>query len=255
VELGRAARTQLQRQAEAEGREAVARTEAEALDAHRQQLQAELAVLGAQRDEREREEEAARRERAELQEQLDRARQARAEAERAHKKALIAHYRERKGEEDEMEAQRMLAEAAAAEQERLRQAEHNLERVQFRAEQLALSQQSRAAQREQERLRVEETHARLARVRDKALAAMAVTNDPLRAISSTAASAAPSQPKHELFRVPGYSEQTLMKDMRYKLGIALTNANLRHTEYGRQILNSMGAASRPDAVESSIRFG
>eukprot|EP00966_Prymnesium_polylepis_P292655 6758731-Prymnesium_polylepis.1 len=78
--------------------------------------QAELAVLGAQRDEREREEEAARRERAELQEQLDRARQARAEAERAHKKALIAHYRERKGEEDEMEAQRMLAEAAAAEQ-------------------------------------------------------------------------------------------------------------------------------------------
>ena len=48
-----------------------------------------------------------------------------------------------------------------------------------------------------------------------------------------------------------------MKDMRYKLGIALSNAGLRDTEYGRQMLTSakFGAAARPDAIESGIKFG
>eukprot|EP00966_Prymnesium_polylepis_P070141 1630625-Prymnesium_polylepis.1 len=80
------------------------------------------------------------------------------------------------------------------------------------------------------------------------------------------------------------------KDMRYKLGLALSNAGvraparpasrcllalppvqtraespvrsliwqLRHTEYGRQMLTSanFGApAARPDAIESTIKFG
>ena len=48
-----------------------------------------------------------------------------------------------------------------------------------------------------------------------------------------------------------------MKDMRYKLGLALSNAGLRQTDYGRQILTSarLGAPTRPDAIESSIKLG
>ena len=41
-------------------------------------------------------------------------------------------------------------------------------------------------------------------------------------------SAAESQPRVELFRVQGYSEKTLMKDMRYKLGLALATVVHAH---------------------------
>lgn len=109
----------------------------------------------------------------------------------------------------------------------------------------------------QARIEEEEAQARLQRVREKVVAAMGITADSERATGATAASLATCQPKVELFPVHGYSEQTLMKDIRYKLGIALSNAGLRHTEYGRTILTSdkFGIALRPDAIESAIKLG
>ncbi|KAL1525268.1 hypothetical protein AB1Y20_020133 [Prymnesium parvum] len=257
AELGRQARQLLQEQAAAEGREAVHRGQAELLEAHRQQLQAELELLARARAERDAVEEEERREAAAVQKKLEEARQARAEADRAHKKALIEQYRHEKSKVDELEAAKALAAALAEEQERLKQAEYNLQRVQFRAEQLHQRKVLREAQREQDRLEEEEAKARLQRVRERTVAALGVTADPERATGATAASMAVNQPKVELFRVQGYSEEVLMKDMRYKLGIALSNAGLRQTEYGRMMLTSdrLGGALRPDAIESTIKLG
>ena len=254
---GRSARVLLQEQAATEGREQVQRGEAEALEAHRQALQAELMVLEQAKAAREAEEAVERKERETLQEAVAEARLRRADAERAHKRALIEQYRAEKAEISEIEAARALATAAEAEQERLQQAERNLDRVQFRAEQLQHRQQLAAVQREAERVAAEETAKRLQRVRDNVVASMNIASDPARVAQATAASAALTQPRVELFRVNGYSEQTLMRDMRYKLSIALSNAGLTQTNYGRQVLTSaaLGAPSRPDAIESSIKLG
>ena len=58
----------------------------------------------------------------------------------------------------------------------------------------------------------------------------------------------------QLFPVYGYADETLMKDMRFKLGHALRNAGLNGTEYARDILTDKcwGGPSRPDAAISNI---
>ena len=84
-----------------------------------------------------------------------------------------------------------------------------------------------------------------------------VSADPERAVGPTAASSATVQAREELFPVYGYADETLMKDMRFKLGHALRNAGLNGTEYARDLLasNRWGGPSRPDAVTTNFSLG
>ena len=69
--------------------------------------------------------------------------------------------------------------------------------------------------------------------------------------------AAVAHARDELFTVYGYADDTLMKDMRFKLGHALRNAGLNGTEYARELLKAdrWGGPSRPDAVVTTFAFG
>ena len=89
---------------------------------------------------------------------------------------------------------------------------------------------------------VAEGYARLQRVTELALAQLNVQRDPARAVGPTAASTAPQQAREELFPVHGYADETLMKDMRFKIGHALRNAGLNGTEYARQVCGRSGRA-------------
>ena len=255
--LARSARQLLQEQAAAEGKLLLREREAALLRAHREELRVELELLEAARGEREEEERAQAAERAAMEASLAEAKRRKDQAAHAHKKALVERYRGEKHAAAEEEAARAEAELACAEAARLAQAERNLERVLYRAEQLRARQLARAEVEEQARRLGEEAERRLMRVRDAALERMNVTADPQRAVAPTAASGATAQPRVELFRATGYAEATLMKDMRYKLSLALSNAGLRGTEYGRNVLTSarLGAPLRPDAIETQIKLG
>ena len=63
--------------------------------------------------------------------------------------------------------------------------------------------------------------------------------------------------REELFPVYGYADDTLMKDMRFKLGHALRNAGLNGTDYARDLLKSerWGGPNRPDAVVTNFSLG
>ena len=99
------------------------------------------------------------------------------------------------------------------------------------------------------------------RVREQVLATLNVQNDPYK---PTAASAAEhlvqslGEKREKLFPLHGYADETLMKDVRFKLGHALRNAGLNGTQYARELLSDhkrWGGPSRPDAVVSNFQFG
>ena len=185
---------------------------------------------------------------------LAEAQRAKAEAEREHKRALIEAYRREKEDETRKFAQSQLELAAAAQSEKLAQAEYNLKRVQYRMELEEERRKERVAAAEHERLVAEEHMMRLQRFHEGVLAKLNVQSDPTKA---TAASAAQRLETAELFPVYGYADDTLMKDMRFKLGHALRNAGLNGTEYARQIMLSQrfGGPSRPDAVTTNFSLG
>ena len=116
-------------------------------------------------------------------------------------------------------------------------------------------QRLRAEQAEHERLMGEEQALRRQREREAFLATLNVTADEARLTGPTAASQAEAHAREELFPVHGYSDATLMKDMRFKLGHALRNAGLNGTDYARQLLtsNRWGGPTRPDTI-SNIPF-
>ena len=95
---------------------------------------------------------------------------------------------------------------------------------------------------------------RLERVTQAVVERMNLQADPYK---PTYASTATRLANDELFPVYGYADETLMKDMRFKLGHALRNAGLNGTEYARELLLSKrwGAPSRPDAVNTTFQLG
>ena len=237
------------------GKMLLRREEREALAARRRELHATLEVLERAKARREAEAAAEARAAAEVAAALVEAQRAKAEAERAHKKALIARYQEEQQECARLEAVKALEAEADAQAARLERAEHNLRRVQFRIELEERKRAARAEQREHERL-IGEAHAlQMQRFREHAIAQLGVESDPARATGPTAASSAPPVSHEELFPVTGYADETLMKDMRFKLGHALRNAGLNGTDYARQLLTSsrFGGPTRPDTI-SNIPF-
>lgn len=243
--------------AASEGRLKLRRDEREALEARRRELHETLAVLEkvkAQRDAEAAVEAEAAREAAEA---LAEAQRAKFEAERAHKKALIAAYQQEQEEAAREAALIALEEEAARQAERLAQAEYNLKRVEYRIECDERKREARRAQLEHERLLGEEQAERLMRVREQAIERMGVEADPERAVGPTAASSATVLARDELFPVHGYADDTLMKDVRFKLGHALRNAGLNGTDYARELLasNRWGAPNRPDAVRTNFQLG
>jgi hypothetical protein len=255
--LALSARQLLHELADREGRLQLKREERALLAARRKELRQTLAVLEQVKATREAEERAAAEEAAAAAASLAEAQRAKAEAERAHKKALIATYQEEKQEEARHAAQAKLEEEAAARAEQLARAVYNLKRVQYRVDLEEKRQVARAEAAEHERLLAEEQVLRLQRVRELAMAQLNVQSDPKRAVGPTMASKAPRQPEEELFAVHGYADETLMKDMRFKLGHALRNAGLNGTDYAREILTSKkwGGPTRPDAVITNFSLG
>ena len=58
--------------------------------------------------------------------------------------------------------------------------------------------------------------------------------------------------KVDLFKHHGYSVDTLMKDMRFKVSAALNEAGLQNSSYGKQVLKGLGSnlQTRPDMLGS-----
>eukprot|EP00967_Tisochrysis_lutea_P035943 scaffold43178_cov33-Tisochrysis_lutea.AAC.3 len=227
-----------------------------ALDARRQHLASELAELEKLRERRRTEEAAEAAEAEALAKQVEEARERRAAAERAHKRALIEEYRREQSSAEQAAEEVRAREAAARREEELKQAEHNLERVKYRQEQLQAKIDERRAAAAHAQALGDEQARRLEAVRERAIAAMGDLTDPERLHKPTFASSAAPLPNTVLFAATGYTESTLMKDMRYKLGVALSNAGLANTNYARQILTSekLTQPRRPDAIVSSVPF-
>ena len=83
-------------------------------------------------------------------------------------------------------------------------------------------------------------------------------------LQPTAASAAPAAPAAELFPVYGYTDQAVMRDMRFKITEALTKAGLNQTAYARQTVAALAhKPSRPElyrgghelATSSTLKLG
>jgi hypothetical protein len=185
------------------------------------------------------------------------AQQAKLEAERAHKKALIAQYQQQQEEKHREEAAKALEEAAALMAEKLAVADYNLKRVEFRNEEAERRRKAKAEAEEHERLLGEEKLLRLQQFHERVVASLHVPDDPERIFQDTAATSAQTQARNELFPVYGYADETLMKDVRFKLGHALRNAGMHGTDYARQILTSerFNKPSRPDATVSNFSLG
>jgi hypothetical protein len=254
--LGRLARQLLQEQAVAEGRVQMAAEARLALGVRRAQLKEEMAALERLRERRRAEEEGEALEAETLARQVEEARERRSAAKREQKRALIEEYRRGQDEVDRAAAERRAASAAARAKDELEVACRNLERVEFRQAQLAGKAAERRAAAERDKEVGEEQARRLMAARDRAMAAMGDLTDPARLHRPTVASSAAPLPSAELFVTTGYAESTLMKDVRYRLGVALSSAGLAHTEYARSILTHEGLNQprRPDAVVSSVPF-
>ena len=141
--------------------------------------------------------------------------------------------------------------------ERLAQAEYNVKRVSYRNELEERKRVERAEQLEHERILGEEQVLRLQKVREQVLERLNVQCDAERAAGPTVASSATAQAREELFPVYGYADDTLMKDMRFKIGHALRNAGLNGTKYASDLMKSdrWGGPSRPDAVVTNFSLG
>ena len=93
-------------------------------------------------------------------------------------------------------------------------------------------------------------------VTERAEARLNVQTDPERVQQPTAASTAPKAAAGELFPVYGYTDQVVMRDMRFKITEALAKAGLNQTAYGRQTIAALASnPTRPDAVATTIKLG
>ena len=255
--LVRSARQLLQELAESEGRLILKREERKQLDERRAELKSTLKVLEGIRAQREAEKAEQKAAEEERQAALDEAQRAKDEADRSHKKALLATYHQEQAAMAREAALAKLEEEEIKQAERVAQAEYNLKRVQHRIEMENEKRQAQIEKEEHERLLGEEHAMKLMRFHEKVLASLNVPDDPTRVFKDTAATAAQPHAKGGLFPVHGYADETLMKDVRFKLGHALRNAGIHDSDYARQMLNSKQFVrpSRPDAVVSNITFG
>ena len=255
--FARACRDLLQELAAQEGQQAAQRDESAAQQDRRALLHRNLASLEAVRAERDEARDAEAAEQAAVQLELDEARRRREDAMRAHQKALIRRRRDLQAATQRQAAQAEAEAAAAGEEERLQQAEHNLARVQHRHQELHLRLRLRQEKDEHERLLEEETRRRLLLVTERVDARLNVQPDAERTRQPTAASAAPVAGSAELFPVHGYTDQAVMRDMRFRISEALTKAGINDTSYARQTVAALShkPASGHQHQNSSIKLG
>ena len=164
---------------------------------------------------------------------------------RAHQKALIRRRRDLQAATQRQAAQAEAEAAVAGEEERLQQAEHNLARVQHRHQELHLRLRLRQEKDEHERLLEEDTRRRLLLVTERVDARLNVQPDAERTRQPTAASAAPVAGSAELFPVHGYTDQAVMRDMRFRISEALTKAGINDTSYARQTIAALSHTPSP----------
>ena len=218
------ARAAILGQAEKEARAAEEKGAREARRAKAERLHGEVAGIQVERARRDAEAAAEASERERLEGLVAEAARRRHEAERAHKRALIAQYREERDEEEAREEARRAAGRAEEQRLEAERAAYNLQRVEFRQHQLDVKERVRREEAAAQRI-LDDLH-RAAVERALEAAQPDVPDDPTRALRPTAASAAPAEKEAPLFKTTGYSEATLMKDMRFKLGAALSGAGL-----------------------------
>jgi len=194
---------------------------------------------------------------------LEEARQRRAEAEREHNMALIAGYREEKEAERRRAEEEDAEHRAQLEKDALVQAQHNLARVEFRAEQLRARQQQQEERKREEQRLGEEAQRKMEAFRERVISSLGVEANPERAMGATVASAlvrpeavVPGR-EGDIYRQTGYSDETVFKDVRFKLGLALNNAGLGGTAHARAIMSGdhLGPRARPELFQSNVCFG
>ena len=249
------ARAAILGQAEKEARAAEEKGAREARRAKAERLHGEVAGIQVERARRDAEAAAEASERERLEGLVAEAARRRHEAERAHKRALIAQYREERDEEEAREEARRAAGRAEEQRLEAERAAYNLQRVEFRQHQLDVKERVRREEAAAQRI-LDDLH-RAAVERALEAAQPDVPDDPTRALRPTAASAAPAEKEAPLFKTTGYSEATLMKDMRFKLGAALSGAGLGQTAYARQLLSHAAiapAVRRPDVQTHTKLF-
>ena len=92
---------------------------------------------------------------------------------------------------------------------------------------------------EQARLEEEEARRRLRLVTERVEAKLNVQSDPERIMAGTAASTAPKASEFDMYPVRGYTDQTLMRDMRFRITEALSRAGLNQTQHARQTVAAL----------------
>ena len=164
-----------------------------------------------------------------------------------YKKALVAEYRKaRQLQREEQQRQR-----ARDEMERRKQLRAEIDSNRGKVERRdALRQEKLALRRAQEEAAAAEQRVReqkLDRLRDDVRSELRVLDDPTRYRQSTKSSAidisyADSGP---IFKVNGYSMNTLLADTRFKLSVALNEAGLFHSEAGRNAMATVHGSLIP----------
>ncbi len=258
--LASALANRLRAQAVLEEEEARRAKEAAEREGRRRQLDANLAAMGEER---------ARRRAIEAEEDAKAERDAHAEREAlarrremefARSQALLEAHREAKREAAAEEQARAMEAETRERASASRRAVANRGRVEYRATILRARSDEVAAQAKREQARAAEARARTLAWRRRIETQIGIETDPQRAVAPTAASSVERSAAVDLgpsaARVPGYLDETLMRDMRYKLGAALSEAGLGQTAYARTILTApaLNVPRRRDTVHTLKMF-
>lgn len=204
---------------------------------------AELEVLRAERTVREAEQAKQKQEREAMEAAEEAARLEREEQVRQQQKQLLALYHAHLAAE-EAEATQAAERVRIAAAEQVRADIEAKKPLVERRQELIAQRRTAAAQREaQEAAAVAAREARLEAIR--ALVVTTAERDPARLVSATAASAAEDASAHPLFRVDGYDMSALLKDSRFRIHMALAEAGMGNSEYGRQVVMAARPAQAP----------
>lgn len=187
----------------------------------------------------------------EVQEQAEAELQSKARQEYERKrKETAAAYQQRKTREQELLRRAKLAQEAKEAERKRTEIERNRGKVQAKRESEMRKIQQNLEQKAQKTEAVESSKARI----ESAIAAYShipkVDLDPARVQQPTQSKLAKKAIRDQsdaviLFKQTGFTAESLMKDMRYRLSAALNEAGLAGTEYGKRMIREAPPAVKP----------
>eukprot|EP00742_Colponemidia_sp_Colp-10_P007508 GILJ01008093.1.p1 GENE.GILJ01008093.1~~GILJ01008093.1.p1 ORF type:complete len:719 (-),score=143.89 GILJ01008093.1:238-2139(-) len=225
---------------------------------HCQQVHGELAVLKEEFDRKQREKRIQERIQEERFAAKEKERQLQEALERARKKEATNDFKQIKREQEEIFKKQMEAEALAQQSILKETINRNKVRVEQRQDEM-LGIIAYRKQKQQEVMQLhQEREERLAMAAEKFK--VEAEADPTRLTRLTATLAAKHAQGYDvgggipLYKVHGFTQDQLMKDMRFKVMSALQTAGLANTEYGRELIAKTQSIRppRPDQRHSAF---